>query len=219
MQGGVDFIRARLEHVNIHTGMSSMNKFRVNAIFRSFAGLMLSGLTFALYAANGTTPAVTSVDSTFVQTRTLPGFSKPLISHGIMRFDQTHGFHWEITAPYHYVFEMNGKQAQEQLPDGSVRHLNPDQTPWLAAVEHIFISALAGNNSDLQRYFNVTVTPHGKGRQVALIPKPGPMSDAIVSIQVTESAPGHPQELVIKETSGGHMDIRFSPVSHSTDAS
>jgi len=194
-----------------------MNNLCVKFIFRSFAGVLLFSLGLALHAANDTTTPVTSVDSTFVQTRTLPGFDKPLISHGIMRFDQTHGFHWEITAPYHYVFKMNGKQAQEQLPDGSVRHLNPDQTPWLAAVEHIFISALAGNNSDLQRYFNVTVTPHGNGRQVELTPKPGPMSDAIVSIQVTESAPGHPRELVIKETSGGHMDIRFSPAADSAN--
>jgi hypothetical protein len=37
------------------------------------------------------------------------------------------------------------------------------------------------------------------------------MANAIVSIEVTESAPGHPQALVIKETSGGRMDIRFSP--------
>ena len=189
-----------------------MRNARIRKSAAWLAGWSLLCIAAIAFAADGKLPAAaTSVDSTFVQTRTLPGFSTPLTSRGIMRFDQTHGFHWEITSPYHYVFEMNGKQAQEQLPDGSVRHLNPDQTPWLAAVEHIFISALAGNNSDLQRYFDVTVTPRGKGRRVMLIPKPGPMAEAIISIEVTESAPGHPQQLDIKETSGGRMDIRFSP--------
>lgn len=196
-----------------------MRNTRIRKSAAWLTGWLLLCVASISLAANDKLPATTnSVDSTFVQTRTLPGFSTPLVSHGIMRFDQAHGFHWEITSPYHYVFEMNGKQAQEQLPDGSVRHLNPDQTPWLAAVEHIFISALAGNNSDLQRYFEVTVTPLGKGRRVMLIPKPGPMADAIVSIQVTESAPGHPQQLDIKETSGGRMDIRFSPVTHPRSA-
>jgi Outer membrane lipoprotein carrier protein LolA len=182
---------------------------------RLLTALLLLGAVSAAYAADIKPAAAPSVDSTFVQTRTLPGFSTPLVSHGIMRFDQRHGFHWEITSPYHYVFEMNGNQAQEQLPDGSVRHLNPDQTPWLAAVEHIFISALSGDNSDLQRYFTVSVTPQGKGRRVLLTPKPGPMADAIVKIEVTESSPGHPERLVIKETSGGRMDIRFSPAGKS----
>jgi hypothetical protein len=188
-----------------------MDRNRFMKSSRLLIGLLLLGAISASHAADTKPAAAPSVDSTFVQTRTLPGFSTPLISHGIMRFDPTHGFHWEITSPYHYIFEMNGKQAQEQLPDGSVRQLDPDQTPWLAAVEHIFISALSGNTGDLQRYFTVKVTPQGRGRHVDLTPKPGPMANAIVSIEVTESAPGHPQALVIKETSGGRMDIRFSP--------
>jgi len=171
------------------------------------------GLLLGLPAAHAadTLPPATGFDSTFVQTRSLPGFSAPLVSHGIMRFDKSHGFHWEITAPYHYVFEMNGKLAHEQLPDGSRRDLDPAQTPWLAAVEHIFVSALAGNRADLENYFAVTVTPLSTGQRVTLTPKPGPMANAIVSIDVTESAPGHPQRLEIRETSGGRMDIRFSP--------
>lgn len=189
-----------------------MHKFSIMKLARLLTGPLLVCVASTAFAASSESGALPGVDVSFVQTRTLPGFSAPLVSHGIMRFDQKRGFHWEITSPYHYVFEMNGKQAQEQLPDGSMRKLNPDQTPWLAAVEHIFISALAGNTSDLQRYFQINVTPLNKGRRVLLTPKPGPMAEAIVSIQVTESAPGHPQQLDIKETSGGRMDIRFTPV-------
>lgn len=178
-------------------------------------GAFLLAATGPLQAA-GKVPVTGSIDSRFVQTRSLPGFSQPLVSRGVMRFDHEHGFLWEITAPYHYTFEMNGNSATETLPDGTVRHLNPDQTPWLAAVEHIFVSALAGDTADLQRYFNVKITPHGKGRQVQLTPKPGAIAKAIVSIQVTESAPGHPQKLEIRETSGGRMRIRFTPVKPSS---
>jgi len=162
----------------------------------------------AVHAAD--TPPVTQFDSKFVQTRSLPGFSAPLTSRGIMRFDKAHGFHWEITEPYHYVFDMNGDAASETLPDGSVRALDPSQTPWLAAVQNIIVNALSGDRSELQRYFTLAVTPLPKGEQVELTPKQGTMAEAIVSIKVTETAPGHPQEIAIQETSGDHMDIRFT---------
>lgn len=177
--------------------------------------LMLSaalwlGVLPAARAADTQAPASAGFDSKFVQTRTLPGFSAPLLSHGVMRFDKSHGFYWEITDPYHYVFEMNGAAATETLPDGSVRQLKPEQTPWLAAVQHIIVNALSGDRSDLERYFAVAVTPLPTGERVDLTPKPGAMAEAIVSIEVTESAPGHPEEIQIKETSGDRMDIRFS---------
>ncbi len=173
----------------------------------SLLGLIL--ISSALYAADPTPPSSFTAD--FVQTRSLPGFTAPLVSHGNMGYDKTKGFHWEITAPYHYLFEMDGKQAHEELPDGTKRDLDPDQTPWLAAVEHIFISALSGDRTQLQSYFSVDARPAGAGDQMTLTPKPGPIANAIKTIEVTESAPGRPQHLEIFETSGGHMDIRFTP--------
>jgi len=174
---------------------------------------------FAVCAAGNIPSLPTGFDSSFVQTRTLPGFSIPLVSRGTLHIDNTHGFRWEITSPYHYVFEMDGEDAQEQLPDGTIRHLNPEQTPWLAAVEHIFVSALAGDRTDLQQYFVVNVTQLPKGQRILLTPKPGPMANAINNIQVTETAPGHPERLVIKENSGGSMDIRFGPESRTASGS
>lgn len=150
--------------------------------------------------------------ASFVQTREVPGFATPLVSRGNMSYDKLKGFHWEITQPYHYLFEMNGKQAHEALPDGTQRDLDPDQTPWLAAVEHIFISALSGDRHELESYFSVESRPAGTGNQLSLTPKAGAIAGAIKRIEVTESAPGRPQHLEIFETSGGHMDIRFTPV-------
>jgi Outer membrane lipoprotein carrier protein LolA-like len=173
----------------------------------------------SLSAAAAAQPSPVGFDSSFIQVRTLPGFSTPLISRGRVRIDNAHGFLWEITSPYHYVFEMSGDQVQEQLPDGTVRHLSPAQTPWLAAVERIFMSALAGNRSDLSRYFEVSVKQLPEGQSILLTPKPGPMASTIRSIQVTETAPGHPQRLVIRENTGGSMDIRFATGSSTASGS
>lgn len=182
-----------------------------------FLGVLFLCAALGTHAAPAAAPAA-GFEASFVQTRSLPGFDKPLVSHGRLRFDPGRGFRWEITAPYHYVFEMNGRTAQEQLPDGSVRHLDPDQTPWLAAVEHVFVSALSGDRAELQRYFEVGIATLDHGRRITLTPKPGPMAEAIVRIQVTESAPGQPERLEIRETSGGRMDIRFTPITRSAAA-
>jgi hypothetical protein len=176
--------------------------------------LSLAALLWVAGAAFAATPALppASFSADFVQTREVQGFSAPLVSRGNMSYDKTKGLHWEITQPYHYLFEMNGKQAREELPDGSKRDLDPDQTPWLAAVEHIFISALSGDRHELESYFSVGSKPAGSGEQLTLTPKAGAIAGAIKRIEVTESAPGRPQHLEIFETTGGHMDIRFTPV-------
>jgi len=178
----------------------------------------LCGVLVSAIATNARAAAPIAFAADFVQTRSLPGFNTLLVSHGVLRFDPVHGFRWEITAPYHYVFEINGQAASEQLPDGTIRKLDPNQTPWLAAVEHIFVGALSGDASELQRYFQMNVQTLTHGRRVTLTPKPGPLADAIVHIEVLESAPGRPEQLDIIETSGGHMQIRFTPLSQSTVA-
>jgi hypothetical protein len=175
---------------------------------------ILIALLFSAGTALAATPAQppATFSANFVQTREVPGFGTPLVSHGNMSYDKVKGFRWEITQPYHYLFEMDGKQAHEELPDGSKRDLDPEQTPWLAAVEHIFISALSGDRSQLETYFSVDAKSTGAGDQLTLSPKPGAIANAIKRIEVTESAPGRPQHLEIFETSGGHMDIRFTPL-------
>lgn len=173
--------------------------------------VFLLSLILAAPVASAADAPPPAFDSNFVQTRTLPGFDAPLVSRGNMRYDKVHGFHWEITAPYHYVFEMNGQAAHEELPDGTQRDLDPDQNPWLAAVEHIFISALSGDRAELMAYFDIHIEALPKGQSVILKPKPGAIAKAIESIHVTESAPGQPERIEITETSGGRMDIRFTP--------
>lgn len=172
---------------------------------------MLSLLFLCAMAARAADSPPASYAADFVQTRSLPGFDTAITSRGNLSYDKARGFHWEITFPYHYLFEMNAGKAREELPDGSQRALDPAQTPWLAAVQHIFVSALSGDQAELAAYFQVAVKPAGEGRQVTLSPKPGAIANAISRIEVTESGPGRPEHLEIFETSGGHMDIRFTP--------
>lgn len=181
----------------------------MNAIKSWIIALLLAGMASL---ASGAPAASHGFAASFVQTRTLPGFDAPLVSHGMLRFSADGGFRWEVTAPYHYVFEMHGGVAREVLPDGTHRVLDAAQTPWLEAVQHIFVSALSGDRAELERYFDVRVQALVQGRQVTLTPKPGAMARVIRRIEVTELAPGQPQHLVIDEESGGRMDVRFTPL-------
>ncbi len=182
---------------------------------RAFMKYLRQWIGIFLLAVIASAPAVAAAPDAFaadfVQTRTLPGFDKPLVSHGRMRYSAGGGFHWEISKPYHYVFDMRDGQAREELPDGTRRVLEPDQTPWLKAVERLFVGALSGDRGHLERYFSVTVEVLDEGRQVTLVPRPGAMAKVIKRIEVTEAAPGRPRHLVIDEVSGARMDVRFTP--------
>lgn len=169
----------------------------------------LTGLASAAWA--GDTPSA-DFAATFVQTRTLPGFEQALVSHGLLRVSEAEGFYWEINKPYHYVFTMHGDRAREELPDGTVRHLTPEQTPWLKMVQRIFVNALSGHRERLKRWFEITVEPLDDGRHVTLMPSADTMAQVITRIEVTESADGRPRYLVIDEASGARMTIRFTPV-------
>ncbi len=176
-----------------------------------YAAILLLAAAFPAAAATGaaaTLPkAPESFRARFIETRTLPGFDQPLVSRGNVTFSRTRGVIWEVTAPYHYVFRMGPADAEEQMPDGSVRHLDAEHAPWLAVVRHIFTSALTGNISELRRYFHVQVTVLRVGRRIELTPKPGPMAKAINHISVTEA--GTPRSLRMDEASGGRIVIRF----------
>lgn len=180
-----------------------------------WVGLLLTLLLPAVACAAAAPPDAFSAD--FVQKRTLPDFDQPIVSHGHMRFNTNGGFHWEVNRPYHYVFDMQDGQAHEEMPDGTQRQLDPDDTPWLQAVARLFRAALSDDRSALKAHFDVTTTDLDNGRRLTLKPHDDALADVIERIRVTESAPGKPRRLVVAESSGARMDIRFSTADASTD--
>ncbi|MHB1544775.1 MAG: hypothetical protein ACYCS1_09920 [Gammaproteobacteria bacterium] len=87
--------------------------------------------------------------------------------------------------------------------------MNAKNAPWLEIVQHIFINTLTGNISSLKPYFHVHVTRLTSSRLIILTPKPGALSKAIKTIDVTERSLATPRFLRIDETSGGYIAIRF----------
>lgn len=155
-------------------------------------------------------PSPQAFSAKFVEIRTLPGFQQPLVSHGQLSFSRSQGVIWEVTSPYHYVFKMGPAGVEEEMPDGSIRHLDPQQAPWLGMMQQVFTGALSGDTSELRRYFNVQVTALKDSQRIELNPKPGPVAKAIKHISVVQA--GTPQSLRIDEVSGGRIEIRFLDV-------
>ena len=179
------------------------------------AGALLACTALIRVAAGTVTAAPGHFDSAFVQTRTIPGFKTPLVSYGVVHVDGVHGFRWQVNSPYHYVFLMQGDKAKELQPDGSVRELKSEDTPWLETVQHVFMAAMAGDQSELRNYFHLKITRLTNGQQISMTPRTSAISAAIESIQLIETTPGQPEQLLIKEKSGGRIDIRFHPEKHS----
>ena len=176
---------------------------------RALFTLLCLALPLATLAANTADlpPPAQAFSAAFTETRSLPGFSQPLVSHGTVVFKRANGVRWEVSDPYHYLFTLDDKGMQEHLPDGAVRTIDAEHAPWLVAIQHIFMGALAGDTAALQQYFDVKVTPQTAGRLIDLTPKPGPMAKAIKHISVSGAAA--PEDIRIDEIAGGKIDIRF----------
>lgn len=185
-------------------------------------GLALAASTYAadVPAPPAATRAVlpkpaAAFHASFTESRTLPGFDKPLLSHGVVDFSRKDGVRWEVTAPYHYLFKMDEKGMQEVLPDGSQRSIDVEHAPWLAVIQRIFMGALAGDAILLGEYFDVDAKDTTGGRDIELAPKVGPMAKAIKHVSVTEG--DAPRSIRIDEVSGGVISIRFEDVHAQTE--
>jgi len=177
---------------------------------RSTAAFAALAFAPAILAADGVLalpPPAQAFSASFTETRSLPGFTQPLVSHGNVDYKRGGGVRWEVTAPYHYLFTMDAYGMQETLPDGAQHTIDAEHAPWLAAIQRIFLGALGGDTTALGEYFFVTETPRFAGRQLDLTPKPGPMAKAILHISVTGAAV--PEHIRIDEVAGGVIDIRF----------
>lgn len=163
-------------------------------------------------AAAETDAAPADFAARFVQTRTLPDFTAPLVSRGVVRFSGADDFAWTVEQPYHYAFVLEGGRAHETLPDGTRRDLAAGEVPWLALVQRIFAATLSGDEQRLARYFDIHEAPAASGRVLVLEPRAEAITETIRRIRVEERRPGAPRALHIEETGGGRMDIRFTPL-------
>lgn len=149
-------------------------------------------------------PRIFSAD--FTQTRSLPGFDAPLVSHGRMRFDRDGTLHWTVNEPYHYEFIMHNGTAHEVLPDGSERDLDTAEAPWLAIIQRVLHAALTEDLNTLSAYFRIKRVP---GRLV-LTPLASALKSHIDRIEVVQNAA--PEQITIAEHDGGKVEIRFEPI-------
>lgn len=163
-------------------------------------------LIFALWGSCAVAGLPGSFHAEFTQTRQLPGFDQPLVSHGNVDFQRNGPLHWTVEQPYHYEFIMADGGAREILPDGTQRKLDPDKAPWLAVIQRVFRAALSGDRATLTQYFSI----HQADGRVRLTPLAAPLNKQIAHIDVVGEA--LPQRITISEQGGGQIDIRFAHV-------
>ena len=151
-------------------------------------------------AADSAPAAPDHFDSKFVQTRSLPGFNTPLVSHGVMRFDKQHGFYWGD----HRSLPLRVPDERGCWPRRPCRTATCTQP--LIRSRHPGSPHGAAHHRERpvrrRRFRPGALRPsHGHGhRPLARGERGGPSrpnrvpwEEAITSIQVTESTPGHPE--------------------------
>jgi hypothetical protein len=140
----------------------------------------------------------------FVQTKTISGLSRPLVSRGDFSLAAGRGLVWRTRTPLSNTVVLTPEGVFALDPVGP-RRLASGTEP-LALMNEI----LKGNVGALGRAFVVRRESSAGGWRLVLVPRPGPLAAVFSSIEAEGGAFARTARLT--ETSGDETEIRFEGV-------
>lgn len=153
----------------------------------------------------------------FTQERRIAVLSRPVLSSGVLDFSPDHGLCWQLQKPYATtllidadgIFQIEKNKARKRLMAGG--------NPVFETFSRVYLALFKGDVRQLQQDFELQPSVQADGWRLALLPKPdSPLSwlQAIEMSRVSDRI-----HLVLKEKNADQVDLAFTPVSSSGDAS
>ena len=147
----------------------------------------------------------------FEQSKTIAVLPMPIRSSGVFEFTQGQGVAWETQEPIQNRIHLTAQGIYTQTADGNSETLQgQDATKSQGAglVASIFMGVIAGDLSQLTRFFTLEANTQGEQWQLVLTPNSPNLAAYIRQIRLE----GHDftEQLHIAETNGDTTDIRFT---------
>ena len=147
----------------------------------------------------------------FEQSKTIAVLPMPIRSSGVFEFTQGQGVVWETQEPIQNRIHLTAQGIDTQTTDGNSETLQgQDATKSQGAglVASIFMGVIAGDLSQLTRFFTLEANTQGEQWQLVLTPNSPNLGAYIRQIRLE----GHDftEQLHIAETNGDTTDIRFT---------
>lgn len=143
----------------------------------------------------------------FTQEKSMAAFRKPLQTRGKLVFARGQGVIWAIESPFRLSYVLAEDRIVEIGEDGVAQVRTTRDIPGLAQVASLFRALLGAQTDALAEHF--TVTPEGTldAWRLLLVPKPGPLTQAMKEIRM--SGGRHVERIRIEETNGDSSTLVF----------
>lgn len=143
----------------------------------------------------------------FTQEKSMAAFKKPLQTRGRMVFARSQGVIWTIESPFKLSYVLAEDRIVEIGEDGVPQVRTARDIPGLAQVASLFRALLGAQAEALAEVF--TITPDGTldAWRLTLVPKPGPLTQAMREIRMSGSR--HVERIRIEEANGDSTTLVF----------
>lgn len=147
------------------------------------------------------------VRANFSQQKKLASMNKTFTSTGQIVFAQQQGILWQVKTPVMADLIMT-KTALVQKTANTQSKIRLEQNQY-AAMAHIFMQLMAGNQQALQKYFSIQQLNYNHQQwQMRLVPKQAQLKKLFTQIDV--SGGQYVQKMLIQEPNQGQTLIQFS---------
>jgi len=193
--------------------MNRMKLYRTTFLLITF--LALSVMSSAqriqkdfLQKLHNSNDTITSIQSDFVQTRTLSIMEEPLVSSGKFSYKKPGLMKWDQQHPTLYYFILNGTSVIRF--DGEKRKKMAANSPQVSHFKDFILGTVSGSMLESDQFLS-TFTKKGDQVKIVLIPQQKAMLKRIGKIELVF---GYEKmillELKLIEAEGDEMTIRFS---------
>jgi outer membrane lipoprotein-sorting protein len=152
-------------------------------------------------------PAV--LRGSFVQSRQIVGFRRPIESRGVFVVARGRGLLWHTQKPFESVLTVNRERLRVSSGTGGAQTtLDARREPMLRALNDLLQSVVIADVAALKTRFDLTIELIGEtGWQLALAPKDAALRARFSSITLSGSA--HVQSVLLAEAGGDVTTVRF----------
>jgi len=144
----------------------------------------------------------------FEQSKSVPGFAKPLVSRGDFLVSRERGVLWRTREPFASELRLTRKEIQARQGGAVSFKLEADKEPAVKMINGLMFALLAGDVAQLGELFSLNGQVQAKSWQLKLAPKQAALASLLSRIELQGDS--HVRRIHIDEANGDQTQIRFS---------
>lgn len=161
-------------------------------------------------AINRTAIAVKSIQSTFVQTKTMSFMHDKMTSKGVMYYSNGGKLRWEYTSPYKYIFVINNNKVYIKSGNKAANAIDVRQSRIFQSITQVMMYSVTGKGLTSNRNFGVTMYVDGNEWIASLTPKRSEMKKMFKTIRLFfDKNKGVVSQVEMNEVSGDKTVIQL----------